>query len=37
MNEQEKDLEALEELSKSRDLFFNEINKIIIGQNLVQK
>ena len=32
MNEQEKDLEALEELSKSRDLFFNEINKVVIGQ-----
>ena len=33
MIETEKDLEALENLSKSRDLFFNEINKVIIGQN----
>ena len=32
MNEPKKDVEALEELSKSRDLFFNEINKIVIGQ-----
>ena len=32
MNEPKKDVKALEELSKSRDLFFNEINKIVIGQ-----
>ena len=32
MVETEKDLEALENLSKSRDLFFNEINKVVIGQ-----
>ena len=32
MIETEKDLEAVENLSKSRDLFFNEINKIVIGQ-----
>ena len=32
MIETEKDLEALENLSKSRDLFFNEINKVVIGQ-----
>ena len=35
MNEQEKDLEALQELSKSRDLFFDEINKIVIGQRKI--
>ena len=35
MNEQEKDLEALQELSKSRDLFFDEINKIVIGQKKI--
>ena len=35
MNEQEKDLEALQKLSKSRDLFFNEINKIVIGQKKI--
>ena len=34
MNEQEKDLEALQELSKSRDLFFNEINKIVINRKI---
>ena len=32
MNEPKEDVKALEELSKSRDLFFNEINKIVIGQ-----
>ena len=35
MIETEKDLEALENLSKSRDLFFNEINKVIIGQKQI--
>ena len=35
MIETEKDLEALENLSKSRDLFFNEINKIVIGQKQI--
>ena len=35
MNEQEKDLEALQELSKSRDLFLDEINKIVIGQKKI--
>ena len=32
MIETEKDLIALENLSKSRDLFFKEINKVVIGQ-----
>ena len=32
MIEIEKDLEALERLAKSRNLFFKEINKIVIGQ-----
>jgi MoxR-like ATPase len=32
MIEKEKDLEALERLAKSRNLFFKEINKIVIGQ-----
>tara|TARA_B100000427_G_scaffold322306_1_gene324117 strand:+ start:38 stop:1030 length:993 start_codon:yes stop_codon:yes gene_type:complete len=32
MIETEKDLIALEKLSKSRDSFFNEINKVVIGQ-----
>ena len=31
----EKDLEALENLSKSRDLFFNEINKVVIGEKQI--
>ena len=35
MIETEKDLEALENLSKSRDLFFNEINKVVIGQKQI--
>ena len=35
MIEAEKDLEALENLSKSRDLFFNEINKVVIGQKQI--
>ena len=35
MIEIEKDLEALENLSKSRDLFFNEINKVVIGQKQI--
>ena len=35
MIETEKDLETLENLSKSRDLFFNEINKVIIGQKQI--
>jgi len=35
MIETEKDLEALENLSKSRDLFFNEINKVVIGQRQI--
>ena len=35
MIETEKDLEAFENLSKSRDLFFNEINKVVIGQKRI--
>lgn len=35
MIETEKDLEALENLSRSRDLFFNEINKVVIGQKQI--
>ena len=35
MIEAEKDLEALKNLSKSRDLFFNEINKVVIGQKQI--
>ena len=35
MIETDKDLEALENLSRSRDLFFNEINKIVIGQKQI--
>ena len=35
MIETEKDLEAFENLSKSRDLFFNEINKVVIGQKQI--
>ena len=35
MIESEKDLEALENLSNSRDLFFNEINKVVIGQKQI--
>ena len=35
MIETEKDLEALENLSKSHDLFFNEINKVVIGQKQI--
>ena len=35
MIKQKKDLESLENLSKSRDLFFNEINKIVIGQKQI--
>ena len=35
MIETDKDLEALENLSKSRDLFFNEINKVVIGQKQI--
>ena len=35
MIEKEKDLEALENLSKSRDLFFKEINKVVIGQKRI--
>ena len=32
MDNTEKDLESLENISKSRDLFFKEINKVVIGQ-----
>ena len=35
MIETEKDLESLENLSRSRDLFFNEINKVVIGQKQI--
>ena len=35
MDNTEKDLESLENLSKSRDLFFKEINRVVIGQKRI--
>ena len=35
MDNTEKDLESLENISKSRDLFFKEINKVVIGQKKI--
>lgn len=35
MDNTEKDLESLENITKSRDLFFKEINKVVIGQKKI--
>ncbi len=35
MTETQKDLEALERLAKSRESFFNEINKVVVGQKQI--
>ncbi|MBA65958.1 MAG: AAA family ATPase [Candidatus Marinimicrobia bacterium] len=35
MTETQKDLEALEKLAQSRESFFNEINKVVVGQKQI--
>ena len=35
MNTSKHDLELLEKLSKTRDYFFNEIGKVVIGQKTI--